>query len=242
MQKGLNRLLSLVLPVRCVGCGEMADAFLCERCREGVVPIAHHCTRCAEPLPTGFYHLCGGCIEKNLSIDFALTCYPYEGVIRDALISLKSNGRAALWYELRDLFRQALVMRREQGIMEELEEAEIVVPVPLHKGRLWKREFNQSYWLAREVGAFLGVCCEDLLLRVRATPPQRGHSLKERERNVKGAFEMKREMKWKRVVVVDDIATSLATANEVAKVLKRTGAQWVGLVTFARTLRNEPAP
>lgn len=240
MQKGLNRVFSLVLPARCVGCGERGDSFICKRCREGISMIPFHCTRCAEPLPTGFHHFCGGCIEKELKIDFALTCYPYEGVLRETMIFLKSKGIPALWWELKGLFVEALYFRKEQGVASEFESAHVVVPVPLHWRRFWRREFNQSYWLAREVAGFLGLSCDTGLMRVRATHHQRGYSLKERIKNVRGAFKVDGGFEGKRVVLVDDIATSLATANEAAKTLKKAGATWVGLITFARTLRNHP--
>lgn len=237
MQKEVKQLLSWLFPAQCVGCGRRGGELLCERCRESIVPIEFHCTRCAEPLPSGFHHLCGGCITKELEIDYAITCYPYQGALRESLISLKSKNRPALWRGLRRLLIQALELRKEQGVLAPFFEADLVVPIPLHWRRLWVREFNQAHWIAREVGRFLGLPVELGLRRVRPTPQQWGRSFDERRRNVEGAFEAVRPFSGKRAIIVDDIATSLATANEAAKVLKRTGAPWVGLFTLARTLR-----
>ena len=237
MQKVLMHLVSLVLPANCVGCGTGGEGLLCERCRGEITLIPAHCTRCAEPLPSGFHHLCGGCITRRLHIDHALTLYPYSGVLREVLISFKSRGSTALWREVRGLLVDGLCARDEQGVVGPFREADAVVPIPLHWRRIWNREFNQSLWIAREVGNFLGIPVNDALRRTRFTPKQRGKGLAERRKNVKGAFEVLSSVKGNRLVLVDDIATSLATADEAARVLKIKGAQWVGIFTLARTLR-----
>ncbi len=183
--------------------------------------------------------MCGRCITRELSIDFALSFYPYEGVLRDVVLALKLRGRPALWGEVRRLLVEGLSLRRSQGVIEPFQEANLVVPVPLHWRRVWERGFNQSHWMAKEVARFLNMPFGHVLRRRRHAPRQAGFSLEERSDNVRGAFEATGDLKGKRIVLVDDVATSLATADEAAKVLRGAGATWIGLITLARTLRRE---
>jgi ComF family protein len=130
---------------------------------------------------------------------------------------------------------------------ELLDEADLLIPVPLHGQRLARRRFNQSVALAREIFAQSGVPLEtQLLLRVKPTPPQVGLSRRLRAQNMQGAFaaspRRKAELSGRRLVLVDDVATSGATLNAAARVLLRAGAERVDALVFARVVtetRNE---
>ncbi|MGO9942631.1 MAG: ComF family protein [Rhodoblastus sp.] len=124
---------------------------------------------------------------------------------------------------------------------ELLGEADLVVPMPLHRLRLAHRRFNQSAALARAVSALSGVPLEnDLLIRIKPTPPQVGLTRRLRAMNVQGAFhvapERRIELADRRVVLVDDVMTSGATMNAAARILLRAGAKQVDALVFARTV------
>ncbi|WP_294538473.1 ComF family protein [uncultured Rhodoblastus sp.] len=124
---------------------------------------------------------------------------------------------------------------------ELLSEADLIVPVPLHRLRLARRRFNQSAALARTIAALSGAPQKaDLLLRVKPTPPQVGLTRRLRAMNVQGAFfvlpERRVELAERRVVLVDDVMTSGATLNAAARVLLRAGARQVDALVFARTV------
>ncbi len=124
---------------------------------------------------------------------------------------------------------------------ELLGEADLLVPVPLHRLRLAHRRFNQSAALARAVSALSGVPLKnDLLTRVKPTPPQVGLTRRLRAMNVQGAFqvspERRIELTERRVVLVDDVMTSGATMNAAARILLRAGAKQVDALVFARTV------
>ncbi|MEO1160091.1 MAG: ComF family protein [Pseudomonadota bacterium] len=117
-------------------------------------------------------------------------------------------------------------------------DADIIAPVPLHRWRLWSRRYNQAALLAGEIGAMAGVdTTADLIKRQRNTRSQVGLGEGQRSRNVKGAFSVPGarvpDVLGQRVLLVDDVLTSGATANECARVLKRAGAVHVDVLVFA---------
>jgi ComF family protein len=116
----------------------------------------------------------------------------------------------------------------------------LLVPVPLHRRRLWQRGFNQSMLVARELAVATGLRADPRVLgRIKATPPLKGFTLRQRRRAVAGAFEVRQsaDLKGRTVVLVDDVLTTGSTANACARALKRAGAARVELVTWARVVR-----
>ena len=130
---------------------------------------------------------------------------------------------------------------------ELLDGADALVPVPLHWRRLWARRFNQSALLAKAIAEIAGVpVAEDALQRVKATAQQVGLSQAERASNVQGAFRVpadgKAQVKRRRLVLIDDVLTSGATADACARTLLRAGASNVDVVVFARVVDAVRAP
>ena len=115
-----------------------------------------------------------------------------------------------------------------------LAEADALAPVPLHRTRLWRRQFNQSVALAREISRRSGKPVETDLARIRPTRSQVGLSRAERARNLAGAFRCPRALNGRRIVLIDDVLTSGATANAAARALLNAGAGAVDVLVFAR--------
>jgi ComF family protein len=114
----------------------------------------------------------------------------------------------------------------------------LLVPVPLHRRRLWSRGFNQSAIVARELSRRTGVpVAVDALRRIRPTPPLKGMGMRQRRRTVAGAFRANAELRGRTVILVDDVLTTGSTANACARVLKRAGAERVDLISWARVVR-----
>jgi ComF family protein len=118
---------------------------------------------------------------------------------------------------------------------------DVVVPMPLHWFKKWQRGFNQSDLLAREVGKKWNVPVRNMIRRKKATRPQSGLTNAKRRANMQGAFGMPRgrSLAGMRVLLVDDVVTTGATASACARVLKRAGAAHVALLALARTDRRQ---
>ena len=116
----------------------------------------------------------------------------------------------------------------------------ILVPVPLHRTRLWQRGFNQSALVAKELSRKLYLASEPLMLRrLRRTPPLKGMSALQRRKTVAGAFKIadKASVKGPAIILIDDVLTTGSTADACARTLKRAGAARVELITWARVVR-----
>ncbi len=115
---------------------------------------------------------------------------------------------------------------------------DLIVPMPLHWQKRWSRGYNQSELLANEVARRWGVPVANIVRRVKATAPQAGLSNSKRRLNVRGAFAARKSIKGLRVLLIDDVLTTGATASACAKVLKRAGASHVAVAAVARTDRR----
>ena len=136
---------------------------------------------------------------------------------------------------------QALGTWMSRAGEELLSAGDLLVPVPLHRGRLMRRRFNQSALLARVISDLSGLPVDlDVLHRAKPTPPQVGLTRTQRALNVQGAFKVAPEhqaaVEGRAVVLVDDVVTSGATANAAARALLRAGARRVDLLAFARVV------
>jgi ComF family protein len=150
--------------------------------------------------------------------------------LRDAIRLFKYQGKVALANALGSLMSEALPLPLE---------VDLLMPVPLHPSRLKEREFNQSLLLADRINCRLRLPLSyGNLIRVRQTQPQTALSRRARLRNLRRAFVVLRpeEVAGKRILLVDDVATTGTTANECAKALRRAGAADVYVGTLARTI------
>ena len=141
------------------------------------------------------------------------------------------------WIEL----ARALGATMARARAELTRDADVIVPVPLHSWRLWRRRFNQAMALARVVSEASGVPVDSFLLaRVKPTRPQVGLTRAQRADNLQGAFrvppEAKARLQGRRALLVDDVLTTGATANAASRVLLRAGAGAVDVLAFARVV------
>jgi ComF family protein len=147
------------------------------------------------------------------------------------VLALKYEGRLSLVPFLASKMAEEALRRLGEG------PADRVLPVPLHPTRLRERTFNQAELLADAVARRMGIPCEkELLIRCRPTRPQAELTREERSRNVRGAFDLRRgsSLKGQRLILVDDVLTTGATAEACAKLLKSAGTRSVWAVTAAR--------
>ena len=178
---------------------------------------------------------CAACIAQPPAFDNARAILRYDDASKKPVLALKHADRL----DLVPAFGRWL----ERTGRELLSQTDVIVPVPLHRLRLWKRRYNQSAELARALSRFSGVPLDvHSLWRTRKTPSQgEMPSASARRRNVRGAFAVPRERKpaveGKKMLLVDDVLTTGATANACARALKRAGAAKVFVLALSRVVR-----
>ncbi len=225
-------LLDLIFPPHCVLC-RSAGAWLCDVCLERFPRLDKKvCQRCGSPLVGETVSLCHSCIRNPPEIDGVRSAVLFEGGAREAVHQLKYAGYTALATPLAQLMARCWHAAPLP--------VDVWAAVPLHVARQRERGYNQSYLLGREFAYLVGLPeMSGTLRRVRATQAQVGLNASERRANVDGAFAYepprgKQGVQGQRVLLIDDVCTTLATLEACAIALKRAGAISVWGFTLAR--------
>ncbi len=235
--------LDLVLPPRCPACRAIVSApdQFCATCWPQLDFIAGpQCACCGLPfeVPQPEGTLCGGCMADPPPYDSARAAFVYAGTARQLVLALKHADRP-------HLARAALPGLRRAGAAMLALDAPLLVPVPLNRWRMWQRGYNQAALLAAILAKDTGTASDlDVLTRPRATKASRGMNRRQRARNVAGAFAIDNpaRIKGRRVILVDDVLTTGATAGACARLLKKAGATSVHVLTLARVVLNPTQP
>ncbi len=238
-------LLDLVYPPLCVFCREPVcePDSLCAACWSGLQFIdGPVCAACGLPfeIDPGVNTLCGACIARPPHYDGARAILRYDDESKKPVLALKYADRL----DLVPAFGRWL----ERTGRPFFATSDMIVPVPLHRFRLWRRRYNQSAELARVIARATGLPAEPLLLERRKPTPSQGTmpSAKARRRNVLGAFAVPRasrsRIRGKNILLVDDVLTTGSTADACARALKRAGAVSVYVLALARVVRPAVDP
>lgn len=215
---------------------------VCARCLATPTPIAadYFCVTCRTPFQNRFpldeQGRCRLCRSGTRGFDAAYCFGAYEGTLRELIHLFKYGGMKPLGRTL--AAHLMLALPRDQPF-------DLAVPMPLHWRRKWQRGFNQSELLARAIAKRWSIPMKNAVGRTRATAAQAGLSNARRRENVAGAFRVKKagQVEGRRILLIDDVMTTGATASACALVLKRAGAKSVTLLALARVDRRlfEPA-
>lgn len=188
------------------------------------------CEVCGLPLEATDEHVCGRCMAEPPRIARTRAAVEYGDVARSLVMKLKYGRKVGA----------ATTMAAFMAPLAKPDPNSLLVPVPLHRWRLWSRGFNQSALVARDLARRLGVEQRSRVLRrTRRTRPLKGMGVKQRQREVARAFELAEpdSVAGRHVILVDDVLTSGSTSDACAKVLLKGGAERVDLLCFARVVR-----
>jgi ComF family protein len=222
--------LDLLFPLRCIECGK-EGSLICPGCRQQLSWIQKPvCRSCGafKPLDTP----CTSCPVFQPVIDGVRAPFRFEATIRSAVHRLKYRNLRAMAAPLAAFMADYL---SDNPLPHD-----IIIPVPLHSKKLRERGYNQSELLAKQLGRLTTVpVVKDCLIRHRHTPAQAmTKSIEERHRNLTGAFTCKNDsVRGRKILLIDDVATSCATLDACAAALKSAGAVSVWGLTLARDIR-----
>lgn len=222
----MNHIFAALLPQRCLLCtGAAGDAALCIACAADLPRLeAERCPVCALPVPGG--HTCGTCLSHPPHFDVTHARYRYAFPL-DRLLQHYKYGQRLLVASLFDL-------RLDTGTP-----ADAVIAVPSTPSHLRQRGFNPALELARPLARALNVpLLLDAVTRPHDGPTQASLPWKDRQKNIRNAFECHADLSGMRIIVVDDVMTTGATLNEMARILKRHGAGFVENRVVARALKE----
>lgn len=232
----LNRHL---LPQKCLLCADWqgGEHGLCSVCL-GDLPW-HNCPQCPQcGLPAYDNQLCGNCIHSPPDFDATRALFRYEFPVSAMLQRYKYGDLLFLAETFGHLLAKYIAEKNAEKYIDK--KPDLIIPMPLHPKRLQERGFNQSLEVARIISKNLGInlnhnACE----RIKLAPPQASLPLKERVMNMKGAFSCSLHLDGLNIVVIDDVMTTGASLNALAKTLKKAGASRVDCWVIARTLAND---
>ncbi len=230
-------LLNTLFPRRCVFCDSdrvEPKSFLCQKCYESIRVISHpFCSQCGLPVPglaAQSEGLCGRCLSQPPLYSRARYGVYYEGPLREALIRFKYYAALTAGKTLSDLLIAAFQRHYDRG------EFDVIIPVPVHRKRLFQRGFNQAVILAVNLSSKVTLPVDRRsLIKVKDTPPQAQLSRAQRISNLRNSFSAHDPVNVleKNVLLIDDVATTGSTIAEATKTLLKAGAARVDALVLA---------
>ena len=225
--------LDLIYPPHCLVCKGPGNDYLCAECVEKIDIIQPPCCRkCGVPCDPTVY-ICAECREREYYFEFARSVGIYENELRDAIHALKFACQELMARPLGELMARCYATSGLPG------KVDVAVPIPIHRSRLVERGFNQSAEIARVLCKRISLPLQTgALVKTRKTRDQVNLPEDQRFTNLEGAFAVPdpHPIAGKRVLIIDDVLTTGATANEAAKTLRSAGASAVYAYTLARRL------
>lgn len=228
-------------PARCALCGrpgqpgfgDLPGLDLCAGCEADLPLNDPACEHCAEPLPRELARpvLCGACLHDPPAFDACVAPFRYAFPTDRLIQGLKYRRDLCYGRMLGQLLARHLADRSTRP--------EVVIPVPLALSRYRERGFNQARELARPLCELMRLPLRsDLVVRQRETREQAGLDRKERRKNTRNAFALAAPLNARHIAIVDDVVTTGSTVNELSKVLRGGGAEWIEVWAVARAERK----
>ena len=215
MNKIIDNILNLIYPPVCGLCEKICNEYLCKKCEIKINKYKINSIRRV----------------KDKYFDELICVFKYEDIIRDTLIKYKFHNKAYLY----KIFSKIIIKNKK--ICGFLKNYDIIIPVPISKKRKIQRGYNQSYLIAREIARYMNIKYKNkCLIKQKDTIEQSKLNKNERKTNIQDAYRVIKKEKLfnKNVILLDDIYTTGSTVNECAKMLKKAGANRIGVLAIAK--------
>ena len=236
----IKKLINLILPARGLNCGKIIndDSALCVDCVKNINFITSpYCKKCGRPLEHNVCEdlFCSDCLRNEKQSYFKLnrSAVIYDEFSKKIILDFKFASHI----ENKKLLANWLYLA---GTDIWQKNCDVIIPVPMHFTRFFRRRYNQSAIVAKELSKLCKIdVAFDILKKEKYTKPQIACSQKQRLKNLKGAFNVKYpdKIKGKRIVLIDDVYTTGSTLRECAKVLIKAGAKSVDTLTIAKVCK-----
>ncbi len=229
-----SNLVNALFKQKCLLCDANIDALqpnIHEACMACLNDLPWHPkTSCPQCGLSSSGQLCGSCISSPPDFDATHAVFLYDFPIDAMMQRYKYGNMLSLC-----AFFGALLSEKV-----DMETVDLIIPMPMHPARIKERGFNQALEIAKVlVKNYKGKLDYKSAIRQKLTPPQTSLPLKERVKNIKEAFAVNADLAGKRIAIVDDVMTTGASLNELAKILKKAGASHVECWVIARTLPHK---
>lgn len=231
--KTLAGLIDFVYPRRCPICHEIVaerGSLICPGCAGKTKHVTDpYCIRCGKPLRDSSKIRCSGCEGMDLFFKESRAVFVYDDILKNSIYKFKYGGRKEYaCYYAEEIFSCLYTKIKTWN-------PEVIVPIPIHKSKLRKRGYNQTYLIAKRLSHLTGIPVDNqLLIRTKKTEIQKNLSGLERSDNIKNAFKIgSNRVQYLSAMLIDDIYTTGATMNSSAKVLFDSGIRDIYCISLS---------
>ncbi|MFT7223375.1 MAG: ComF family protein [Cellvibrionaceae bacterium] len=215
----------------CLACGEFNSQRICTRCQDYLPKLRNPCQHCGVPTPHA-HQRCGQCLKNPPVFESVHTPWTYASPLDKLLYNFKHLGDQCTGKALSQLLSVEI---KNDYFSRHLSLPEILVAVPMSKRQQWRRGFNQAALLCTELHQSFGIPVFTALKRRHSEIQQKQLNRQQRLRNLSGCFQISGQLSGKSVAIVDDVVTTGATANTLAKALRKAGAGEIRVWALCRT-------
>ena len=227
----MSTIQEIICPPKCFICEKVLfiGEAVCSECAKKLPYISDLCCmKCGKPIEDETKEYCADCIRKKHYFERNIALFSYSSNLKKAVYKFKySNKRYYGRYFAKEM------TDRYFDVLKSFE-LDAIIPVPLYRGKLRQRGYNQAELLANEIGRSIGVkVLSDCVVRIVNTIPMKQLNDKERQKNIKGSFKVvKNVVKLKKILLVDDIFTTGSTVDEISRVLTAAGVEYIYVITL----------
>lgn len=211
---GLYQAIKQLLPQQnCIICTDVSDDIVCKNCQKSFINKPYRCKSCANSIAYAAKN-CGQCINKSYNFDNAFAIYEYDEIIAYLVKQMKYKANFAV---IR--FFSTIIANKVKALISS-NDYDVLIPMPLHTKRLKQRGYNQVIELLMQTKQKAIIDTESII-RTKNTKPLASMSLRERNKEIKNAFDSKMPINKAKVLIIDDVLSSCCSVNELAKTIIR---------------------